>query len=88
MRMPAFRVIADSPAAAVLGALLILVILWEAFETIVLPRRVTRRFRFAVLFYRITWSLLRMIVARLPRRERELLLKRAADCVGTAVLSQ
>ena len=30
-------------------------VLWEAFETIVLPRRVTRRFRTTRAFYRYTW---------------------------------
>ncbi len=42
---------------AVPGAVLILVVLWEAFETIVLPRRVTRRIRLTRLFYRFTWRL-------------------------------
>jgi hypothetical protein len=37
------------------GALLIFIVLWDAFETIVLPRRVTRRLRLARLFYRYTW---------------------------------
>ena len=37
------------------GAALILLVLWEAFETIVLPRRVTRRVRLTRLFYRATW---------------------------------
>jgi hypothetical protein len=41
--------------AAILGVVLILVVLWEGFETIVLPRRVTRRFRLTRLFYRRTW---------------------------------
>jgi hypothetical protein len=41
--------------AAILGVLLILTVLWEAFETIVLPRRVTRQFRLTRLFYRSTW---------------------------------
>ena len=40
---------------AVFGLLLILAVLWEAFETVVLPRRVTRRLRITVLFYRGTW---------------------------------
>jgi len=40
---------------ATIGLLLIAAILWEAFETIVLPRRVTRRLRITVLFYRLTW---------------------------------
>lgn len=40
---------------ALLGILLMLIIIWDAFETIVLPRRVTRRFRLTRGFYRITW---------------------------------
>lgn len=40
---------------ATLGVLLILMVLWETFETIVLPRRVTRQFRLTRLFYRSTW---------------------------------
>ncbi len=36
------------------GAAIILVVLWEAFETIVFPRRVTRRVRLTRLFYRFT----------------------------------
>ena len=40
---------------AVLGVLLILMVLWETFETIVLPRRVTRQFRLTRFFYRATW---------------------------------
>jgi ion channel len=41
--------------AAIAGAALVLTILWEAFETVVLPRRVARRFRITVLYYRTTW---------------------------------
>ncbi len=40
---------------AVLGVILILLILWDAFETILLPRRVTRRFRITRFFFRYTW---------------------------------
>src|SRR5690242_14998415 len=40
---------------AFLGVLLILIILWDAFETIILPRRVARRLRLAALFYRSSW---------------------------------
>ena len=41
--------------ATIFGIPLILLILWEGFETIVLPRRVTRRFRFTRFFYRSSW---------------------------------
>ena len=39
----------------ILAAALIAVILWEAFETIILPRRVSRRFRLTRLFYINIW---------------------------------
>jgi hypothetical protein len=41
---------------ALVGAvILILVVLWDIFETIVLPRRVNRRLRLAALVNRVTW---------------------------------
>jgi hypothetical protein len=41
--------------AAVLGVVLILGVLYEAFETMLLPRRVTRAYRLTKLFYLNTW---------------------------------
>ncbi len=41
--------------AAVGAVALILIILWDVFETIVLPRRVNRRLRLAALVNRFTW---------------------------------
>ncbi len=41
--------------AAVVGITILVIVLGDAFETIVLPRRVTRRIRLARLFYRYTW---------------------------------
>jgi hypothetical protein len=49
---------------AVLGFLMAAMMLWDAFEVIVLPRRVSRRFRFARFFYRSTWQL-RSVIAEL-----------------------
>src|SRR5262245_16491530 len=40
---------------AAAGALCIVVIIWDAFEAIVLPRRVTRSLRPTRMFYRVTW---------------------------------
>ena len=40
---------------AIAGVCIVLGTLWEAFETIILPRRVTRPFRVARLYYRVTW---------------------------------
>jgi Ion channel len=58
--------------AIVVGALIILTVLWEAFETIVLPRRVTRRFRLTVLFYRCSWAAWKFaakVTRKVSRRE-------------------
>ncbi len=48
----------------------ILIVLWDAFETIILPRRVTRRLRLAAAFYRLTWRPWSAMVRRVrtPRR--------------------
>ena len=42
---------------ALVGGVLICVVLLDAFETIVLPRRVARRLRLARLVLRPTWQL-------------------------------
>lgn len=55
----------------VIGFIVIGVVLWDAFESVVLPRRVTRRFRLARLFYRSTWPPWRRIARWLPSRRRE-----------------
>ena len=44
------------PLVAIAGVALILVILWDAFETVILPRRVTRRIRLTGLFYSSIWA--------------------------------
>jgi Ion channel len=57
---------------AVLGSLIVLTVLWEAFESVVLPRRVTRRFRLTVVFYRCTWTPWKLIarqIRKISRRE-------------------
>jgi len=43
------------------GILIVLIVLWDAFETTVLPRRVSRRFRLTRIFYRTTWVPFRAI---------------------------
>jgi hypothetical protein len=58
--------------ASVCGIALIVVVLWEGFETIVLPRRVTRRFRLTRLFYRCTWlPWAKMANSFVPARRQE-----------------
>lgn len=56
----------------ILGAVLVLLVLWEGFETIILPRRVTRRFRLTRVFYRGSWRpWVRLVNAVIPVRRRE-----------------
>ncbi|MGA7827966.1 MAG: potassium channel family protein [Geobacteraceae bacterium] len=59
-------------AAAIFGLVLIVLVLWEGFETVVLPRRGTRRFRFTRFFFRRTWRLwVRMVDTLIPAHRRE-----------------
>jgi hypothetical protein len=57
--------------SGLLGAALILIILGDAFETIVLPRRVTRRISLARLFYRSTWLFWRNTVRLIFSKKRQ-----------------
>jgi hypothetical protein len=43
--------------AEALGIATILVVFWDAFETLILPRRVSRRLRLARMFFRATWGI-------------------------------
>lgn len=59
------------PFAAVAGVALVLLVLWESFETLVLPRRVTRRVRITRIFYRGLWGVWSAIGRRHPGARRE-----------------
>jgi hypothetical protein len=54
----------------IFGILLIAGILWDVFETIVLPRRVTRRIRPTRLFYRFTWAPWRLLAGVFKSKKR------------------
>lgn len=53
-----------------IGLALVVIVLWDVFETIVLPRRVTRRFRLTRAFYRSIWSPWSMFARGLKRNKR------------------
>ncbi len=58
---------------AVLCVCLILIVLWDAFEAFILPRRVDRKFRLTRFYYVKSWGWLTAIARRIPsgrRRER------------------
>jgi Ion channel len=63
------------PVAFAAGAAIVLIVLWDAFESIILPRRVTRRFRLTRLFYKTTWRAWKFAASVFPNRKtRETLL--------------
>jgi hypothetical protein len=59
----------------IFGFIVILIVLWDVFETIILPRRVSRKLRLARLYYQKSWKLLSAVARRMhpgKRRERYL----------------
>src|SRR5579885_1579142 len=63
------------PSAFAAGLVIFLAVIWDAFESIILPRRVTRKFRLTRLFYRVTWGIAKLVANLFPSRKmREMLL--------------
>ena len=61
----------SSIVAALFGIAIIWVVLLDAFETVVLPRRVTRHFKLTAWFYRQTWIPWRGIARRIKTTSRQ-----------------
>jgi hypothetical protein len=63
------------PGIFLLGVAVFLIVVWDAFEAIILPRRVTRKFRFTRFFYRTSWRLWKILIAAVhaPKRRETLL---------------
>ena len=61
--------------AIIFGVVIIVVVLLDAFETVVLPRRVTRQFKLTAWFYRRTWIPWKKIAGRIrtPARQQSFL---------------
>ena len=56
--------------STIAGVLLILSVLLDAFETVVLPRRVQRQYRISAWFYRKTWIPFRRICSKIKSASR------------------
>src|SRR4051794_23298137 len=71
------------------GAGLIAIVLWDAFETMVLPRSVSRHLRVTALYYLVTWRLW-AATARLfksdARRERFLAVYGPLSLLGLTIV--
>ncbi len=64
-----------APGAFLAGVAIFLIVIWDAFEAVILPRRVTRKFRLTRFFYRTTWSAWKFVVCLVSERKtRETLL--------------
>lgn len=59
-----------APGAFAAGVGIFVIVAWDAFEAIILPRRVTRKFRLAGLFYWTTWAIWKSGVNLIPSRKR------------------
>src|SRR5215471_4679066 len=58
--------------AVIVGMILIILIIQDSFESIVLPRRVSRRFRLSRIFYPLTWMLWSSVARKMrPGNRRE-----------------
>ncbi len=60
--------------AGLLGLFLMLLVIWEGFETIILPRSVTRQLRLTRGFYLALWPFSLAVAKRLPDDRRQLFL--------------
>lgn len=63
-------VMIPAPGAFIAGVAIFLIVLWDAFEAIILPRRVTRRFRLTRLFYKTGWHVWRFWTNRVSSKKR------------------
>jgi hypothetical protein len=64
-----------APGAFAAGLAIFLIVIWDAFEAIILPRRVTRKFRLTRLFFKVTWGTWRTVMCLVSaRKTREALL--------------
>jgi hypothetical protein len=52
--------IVPAPGVFIAGFVVFLVVAWDAFEAIILPRRVTRKFRITRIYFQFTWRTWRL----------------------------
>lgn len=58
-----------APGVFVAGMIVFLAVLWDAFESIILPRRVTRRFRLTRAYFVLTWATWRLYARAMPSKK-------------------
>jgi Ion channel len=58
------------PGAFIAGVAIFLIVLWDAFEAIILPRRVTRKFRLTRFFFKSTWMSWKFVMCLVTSKKR------------------
>ena len=58
-----------APGVFIAGVVIFLIVLWDAFEAIILPRRVTRKFRLARFYYQFTWTTWKIYARLIPSKK-------------------
>lgn len=58
-----------APGVFLGGVAIFLIVLWDAFEAIILPRRVTRKFRLTRFYYLFTWRTWKIYARLIPSRK-------------------
>jgi hypothetical protein len=58
-----------APGTFIAGVVVFLVVAWDAFEAIILPRRVTRKFRLTRFYYKFTWATWKIYAGLLRARK-------------------
>jgi hypothetical protein len=59
-----------APGVFIAGVVIFFIVSWDAFEAIILPRRVTRKFRLARIYYLFTWTTWRFYARLIPSKKR------------------
>jgi ion channel len=58
------------PGVFIAGVVVFVVVAWDAFEAIILPRRVTRKFRLTRFYYRSTWAVWKFLARSISSPKR------------------
>ncbi|HXJ11000.1 MAG TPA: potassium channel family protein [Candidatus Limnocylindrales bacterium] len=59
-----------APGVFIAGVVIFLIVIWDAFEAIILPRRVTRKFRLTRFYFQFTWSTWKLYARLIPSKKR------------------
>jgi len=59
-----------APGVFIAGILIFLIVSWDAFEAIILPRRVTRKIRLTRIYYQFTWITWKFYASLVPSKKR------------------